>query len=166
MTPMTEPRGVLRAVAGSTTASFRRDYDTAASDLWSAITEPDRLARWLDPVTGDLRPGGRAEVHFDDGDSTFEIDICEPPRFLAVRWLHADRETTVTAEVRARGTEASTLLLEHAELTVEQAPMYAAGWHWHLDALGAVLAGEEPGSWSVFDDLLPGYRSASSALAR
>ena len=33
-------------------------YDTDLDDLWSAITEPDRLARWVATVEGDLRLGG------------------------------------------------------------------------------------------------------------
>ena len=33
-------------------------YDTDLADLWSAITEPDRLARWVATVEGDLRLGG------------------------------------------------------------------------------------------------------------
>ncbi|NUS51326.1 MAG: hypothetical protein HOQ22_09850 [Nocardioidaceae bacterium] len=32
-------------------------FDTDVDDLWSALTEPDRLARWLGAVDGDLRPG-------------------------------------------------------------------------------------------------------------
>ena len=35
-------------------------YDTDIDDLWSAITSPDRLARWIGRVEGDLRPAGRS----------------------------------------------------------------------------------------------------------
>ena len=33
-------------------------YDTDIDDLWSAITDPRRLARRYGQVEGDLRPGG------------------------------------------------------------------------------------------------------------
>ena len=33
-------------------------FDTDIADLWSAITEPGRLARWIAAVDGDLRIGG------------------------------------------------------------------------------------------------------------
>ena len=39
-------------------------YDTDLADLWSAITEPDRLARWVATVEGDLRLGGMIEARF------------------------------------------------------------------------------------------------------
>lgn len=33
-------------------------YDTSIEDLWPAITDPRRIARWYGAVEGDLRPGG------------------------------------------------------------------------------------------------------------
>ena len=40
-------------------------YDTDIDDLWSALTDPRRLARWVADVEGDLRLGGefRASIH-------------------------------------------------------------------------------------------------------
>ncbi len=39
------------------TMELRRRYDAHLDDVWDAITSPERLSRWLKPVTGDLRPG-------------------------------------------------------------------------------------------------------------
>ena len=33
-------------------------YDTDIDDLWEACTDPERLARWIAEVSGDLRAGG------------------------------------------------------------------------------------------------------------
>ena len=33
-------------------------FDTKIDDLWSALTDPRRLARWIGEVKGGLRPGG------------------------------------------------------------------------------------------------------------
>ena len=33
-------------------------YDTDIGDLWDACTAPERLARWIARVDGDLRVGG------------------------------------------------------------------------------------------------------------
>jgi len=38
-------------------------YDTGIEDLWTAITDPDRLARWYGEVKGDLRVGGEFYSH-------------------------------------------------------------------------------------------------------
>ena len=37
-------------------------FATTPDDLWSAITEPERLQRWFSPVSGDLRLGGRYQI--------------------------------------------------------------------------------------------------------
>ncbi|NUR06006.1 MAG: hypothetical protein HOQ45_03235 [Nocardioidaceae bacterium] len=49
--------GTLRAADGTDTVRLEDRFDTDVDDLWSALTEPDRLARWLGAVDGDLRPG-------------------------------------------------------------------------------------------------------------
>ncbi len=33
-------------------------YDTDIDDLWEACTTPERLARWMAELSGDLRVGG------------------------------------------------------------------------------------------------------------
>ena len=42
-------------------------YATSAEDLWSALTDPDRLARWIGAVEGDLRVGGTFHARFTSG---------------------------------------------------------------------------------------------------
>ncbi len=146
---MSQLYGVLTRTDDDVAVTFERDYATSAEDLWSALTEPDRLARWMDPVDGDFRPGGEVVVHFDDGDATFAVDVCEAPATLAVRWRHADRDTVVRASVFDLGDDRSRLTLVHEGLTETQAPQYAAGWHWHLDVLEGVITGREttPPAW-------------------
>src|SRR6476661_4391353 len=43
---------------GTGTVRLEDRFDTDIDDLWSAFTDPDRLARWLGKVDGDLREGG------------------------------------------------------------------------------------------------------------
>jgi len=38
---------------------LRRCYDAPIGDVWDACTNPERIARWFMPVTGDFRPQGR-----------------------------------------------------------------------------------------------------------
>ena len=51
--------GSLRSADGTGVVRIEDRYDTDIDDLWSAITEPDRLARWFGQVEGDLRIGGK-----------------------------------------------------------------------------------------------------------
>ena len=50
--------GALRADGSRAAVRFERTYATTCEDLWSAVTEPERLARWFAPVSGDLAVGG------------------------------------------------------------------------------------------------------------
>ncbi|MCZ2858437.1 SRPBCC domain-containing protein [Blastococcus sp. VKM Ac-2987] len=54
-------RDVLRRADGDAedvVVVLRRRYDAEIDDVWDAMTDPARSARWLGPVAGDLRVGG------------------------------------------------------------------------------------------------------------
>src|SRR5258708_26753972 len=76
--------GSLRSAGGKGVVLIEDRYDTAIDDLWSALTDPGRLARWYGEVEGDLRPGGEFRLHVEsDGwDGTGRVEACEPPRRL------------------------------------------------------------------------------------
>src|SRR3954452_23950775 len=65
-------------------------FDTDIEDLWSALTDPRRLARWHSEVKGDLRLGGTFSRRSSDGESTGRVDACDPPRRLLVTLRDAD----------------------------------------------------------------------------
>ena len=67
-------------------------YDTDVDDLWAALTDPGRLARWYGQVEGDLRPGGQFRLHVEsaDMDATGRVEACEPPRRLLVTTRETD----------------------------------------------------------------------------
>ena len=50
--------GTLTRADAGVDITLRHVYRTSVADLWSAVTEPDRLARWLGRVTGDLHEQG------------------------------------------------------------------------------------------------------------
>ncbi len=62
-------------------------FQTDIDDLWSAMTEPRRLARWLGEIEGDLRPEGAFRAHFfaSGWEGTGRVELCEPPQRLLVR---------------------------------------------------------------------------------
>jgi uncharacterized protein YndB with AHSA1/START domain len=60
-----------------------RRYDAPVEDVWGACTEPERIARWFLPVSGDFRVGGRYQL---EGNAGGRIEVCEPPRRLEVTW--------------------------------------------------------------------------------
>lgn len=158
MTPLTLD-GALRRTAAGHAVRFTREYATDAADLWDALTTPDRLARWLAPASGEFRVGGEVLVHFDDDVARFVVRECEPPTLLAVEWVHGgERSSSVSVAVEALDGERCRLVLEHDGLSAPQAPEYAAGWHAHLDVMGALLEGSPAPSWDErFAAARPGY---------
>jgi uncharacterized protein YndB with AHSA1/START domain len=39
--------------------TISQSYDATVEDVWDACTNPERILRWLMPVSGELRLGGR-----------------------------------------------------------------------------------------------------------
>ncbi|MDF3065359.1 MAG: Aha1 domain protein [Polyangiaceae bacterium] len=63
--------------------SASRTFATSPEDLWDAITQPERLARWFGFVSGDLCLGGSFRIK---GNANGEVTACNPPQMLAVTW--------------------------------------------------------------------------------
>src|SRR5579863_540180 len=74
--------GSLRSAEGKGIVRVEDRYDTDIGDLWSALTDPGRLARWYGEVTGDLRPGGQFHLYLESEgwEGTGRVEACERPR--------------------------------------------------------------------------------------
>src|SRR6266567_396142 len=83
--PGTRILGSLRSADGAGVVRIEDRYDTGIDDLWSALTDPGRLARWYGQVEGDLRPGGQFRLHVEsaDIDAAGRVEACEPPAAAA-----------------------------------------------------------------------------------
>ncbi|MFC7546874.1 SRPBCC family protein [Plantactinospora sp. GCM10030261] len=91
---------------------LRRIYDAPIADVWSACTDPERLARWLGSVEGDLRVGGAFQIKDNAGG---EILRCEEPRLVKVTWLLGEgMPTEVEVRLAPDGGDRTVLELEHA----------------------------------------------------
>jgi uncharacterized protein YndB with AHSA1/START domain len=165
--------GALRIDGDRMAVRLERVYPTGAADLWAALTDPARLARWFARVEGDLRPDGTFCIYFDDSDPSErtlgQVRVCEPPHRLEVTWYFRDEgESVLRAELTAEpgGTR---LTLDHRRLSAGEAPGYGAGWQTYLEQLGAHLAGEvsRGGHWDQrWRQLLPGYQAQVAGLNR
>jgi uncharacterized protein YndB with AHSA1/START domain len=163
--------GAYRVDGNRRSIRFEREYDAAVEDVWSAVTEPDRLRRWLAVGGAVLEPrtGGRFEVRMTPGEEETAwgtVLAFEPPRLLEVEWRYeGEDESVLRIELEPRG-DSTLLVLDHRLLQSAQAAGYGAGWHAYLDALGDVLDGREAGPWDErFQARLEGYRRAAAAAA-
>ena len=98
----------VRPGDGTVVVSLTRSYDAEPTDVWEALTTPDRLARWFSTVTGDLREGGTFQIQ---GNAGGEIRRCDPPTRLSLTFGGPD--SIVDLHLTPDGGR-TTLVLEHA----------------------------------------------------
>ena len=169
--------GSLRSASGKGVVRIEDRFNTDIDDLWSALTDPARLARWHGQVEGDLRPGGEFRVYLeaDDVESTGRVEMCEPPRRMLVTTRETDEsyrkgqgvppfdavtEVTLTAD----GDQAI-LVIEVQGMPLDKIAFYGAGWQIHAENLAAYLAGREPGDIEArWGELVPPYQDLAASI--
>jgi uncharacterized protein YndB with AHSA1/START domain len=158
--------GSVHAVDGKAVVRMEDSFDTDIDDLWSAITDPERLARWIGKVEGDLRLGGEFRASFTSSwEGPARIDVCEPPqRLLVTMDPGTDDETVVEAELSPdRG--GTRIVVEERGLPIGAAGAFGAGWQAHIEDLAAHLAGRPQGQWRArWAELKPAYLDQQAAL--
>jgi uncharacterized protein YndB with AHSA1/START domain len=147
-------REVARRGAGDDeliAVTLRREYPAEVTDVWGAVTDPQRLARWFAPVSGDLQEGGTFAVA---GNAEGEIRECVPPKALTVTW----GGPVSIVSVRMTATHAGTVLeLEHtvpAAFAGSGAGALYVGPGWDVALLGLALwlrgePVEDPAAWEA-----------------
>lgn len=124
---------------------MRRGYEAPIGDVWDAVTQPDRIGRWLMPISGRFRPGGSFQL---EGNAGGEILTCEPPRLLTVTF--GAPTSIVQVRLTSQGDSDTMLELEHT-VPIEMAQSGAGalyvgpGWDGALMGLGLFLSGQAIG---------------------
>jgi uncharacterized protein YndB with AHSA1/START domain len=160
--------GSLRSADGKGVVRMENRFDTDIDDLWSAITDPARLARWIGQIEGDLRVGGEFSGRFFDGwEGTGRVVGCEPPRRFELLTKHPRQleEHVVEATLTADGDQ-TILVLEERGMRLDQLPDYGAGIQIHIEDLAAYLAGNEhcdvEARWA---ELRPSYQALAASIS-
>ncbi|HJP72819.1 MAG TPA: SRPBCC family protein [Pseudonocardiaceae bacterium] len=151
--------GSVLAVEGRGIVRMEDHFNTDAEDLWSTLTNPDRLARWVARVHGELRVGGTFEASFTSGwVGPGRIDVCQPPRRLVVSCRPGeDDETVIEAQIVPDGARCR-LVVEERGLPLAEAHLHGAGWQAHIEDLGAYLADQPARDWRArWTELAPSY---------
>jgi uncharacterized protein YndB with AHSA1/START domain len=160
--------GRLRAVGGTGVVRMEDRFDTDLHDLWSALTDPARLARWLGEVEGDLRLGGEFSAHFfaTGWVGTGRVQDCQPPKRLLVRTVEVGQsdEHFIQANLTADGDQ-TVLVVEERGVPIDQLAAYGAGVQVHVEDLAAYLAGREHcDAQKRWQELLPTYQDFAAAV--
>ncbi|UPK74519.1 SRPBCC domain-containing protein [Nocardioidaceae bacterium SCSIO 66511] len=138
---------------------FRRSYDTTVADLWSACTTPERIGRWLVPVTGDLKVSGHYQL---EGNAGGEVLTCEPPHSFTATWEYGGDVSWIDVRFDEDDSGDARVTVEHLAVAGEHWAEFGPaavgiGWELGLLGLGAELTGDpwshEAGmAWSASAD--------------
>jgi uncharacterized protein YndB with AHSA1/START domain len=158
--------GSLRSADGKGVVRMEDRFDTDIDDLWSALTDPRRLARWLGEFEGDFRLGGefRARSFASGWEGTGRVDVCEPPRHLLVLTKDPDvpYELVIEATLTADG-DHTILVLEERGMPLDQLAAYGAGIQVHIEDLAAHIAGRERiDAETRWNELFPAYQDLAA----
>jgi uncharacterized protein YndB with AHSA1/START domain len=163
--------GTLGSADGAGVVRIEDRYDAEINDLWSALTDPGRLAHWYGQVEGDLRAGGEFRLHVEDADSdaTGRVEACEPRRRLLVTTRETEEsyrrgqgvppyDEALEVTLAADG-QHTILVVEVRGMPLEAIAFYGAGWQIHAENLVAYLAGRDRGETEGrWDQLVSAYQ--------
>lgn len=169
--------GSLRSANGKGIVRLEDRYHSDIDDLWSALTDPGRLARWYGQVEGDLSPGGEFRLYLESEgwDGSGRVELCEPPRRLLVTTRETDEswrkgngvrpfDETIEATLTADGDQ-TILVIEVRGMPLDKIAFYGAGWQIHAENLAAYLAERERGdSEARWDELVPRYQALAAKV--
>jgi uncharacterized protein YndB with AHSA1/START domain len=161
---MTDDLGTLTVQGDLRSVRYTRAIDASPQELWDALTNPERIARWMLTEGMVLEPHVGGKSHFGwgkQGSADGTVTVFDPPRCLEYTWEEESGTSTVRFEISevASGVE---LVLFHRDLAPKVAGGVGAGWHAHLDNLIALLRGEELDFWSRFHELEPVYEEIAA----
>lgn len=122
-----------------------QNFPTTPGDLWDACTNPERLARWFEPVTGELHRGGRYRL--SDSGTVGTIETCNAPRSLTITWEHGDDVSRVTASIEEHAAGVSVLTVRHSGVSNEYWRQYGpagGGGGWDAGFFGLAMHLDDP----------------------
>jgi uncharacterized protein YndB with AHSA1/START domain len=161
-------RGTVTAEAdGRQLLEFRRSWPDPIDDVWSALTEPERMVRWIGRYEGERAPGAQGTLYmtFEEGGeesgSPATIVECAPPRRLVVETEGPGETWRMELDLAVQ--DGRTVLVFRQRFAADaDVADYAGGWHWYLDKLDAEVSGRPgPSDWETFwAEVGPGYRPA------
>ena len=159
--------GTLGVIHGRGVIRLEDRFSTDRDDLWSALTDPRRLSRWLGKVEGELQEGGdfRARYFASGWEGVCHVEECSPPASLRLL-TSASGEPDGVVEVRLTAdSEQTVLVLEDRGVPIDEIASYGAGDQIHMEDLAAYLAGREPcDARERWRQLHPAYQLLSANL--
>ena len=140
----THPTGRRETRDGHDVVVLMRQFRAAAEAVWAAITEPDRLERWIGTWEGDPANGWVGfRMTAESPEATAErmwIDECDPPRRLATHSSTPYGDWHLALDLEERD-GVTTLSFAQRMSDPGVAADVGPGWDYYLDRLVAAETG-------------------------
>jgi len=137
------PTGRVHHDDGRATLVLTRTFRAPVEDVWAAVTEPERLARWIGTWTGDPATGHvlfRMTAEEEMPEEAFEVRECRPPHVLAVTSRVGDDRWDLELRLAEEG-GVTTLTFTQPDVDPAQVGDVGPGWEYYLDRLVAAETG-------------------------
>lgn len=136
-----DPSGTDRRILvgfGTRSVMMARTVTATVEEVWTALTDADRLPQWLGAPQGRLEPAQLFTLY----GATCEIVVCHPPHRLELSWTRAGETNTLRVGVSSRpgGTE---VVVEHAGIRNPALVGYGPSWEERLAHLEEHLRGQQ-----------------------
>jgi uncharacterized protein YndB with AHSA1/START domain len=160
--PTRHPTGGRALRDGTPYLVFERTFAAPIADVWAAVTEPERLVRWIGTWSGDPASGAVAFRMTAEGDDvpeeTIRIDECDAPTRLVMRSARPDDQSLLWIWLLDLSEAGGVTTLTFAQEVVDPtlAESVGPGWDYYLDRLVAAESGGDLTSID-FDDYVPAF---------
>ena len=138
--------------ADGTYVVLTRAFRAPIEDVWAAITEPERLARWIGRWSGDPAQGSVQFEMLFEGEGVepeeYTINVCDAPaRLELTSHMAYDEQTPATWHLKLDLAEVdgvTTLTFAQSMDDPAMAENVGPGWEYYLDRLVAAETGGDP----------------------
>lgn len=163
--------------AGQEVLVMAREFRAGIEDVWAAVSDPERMQRWIGTWGGDPASGSIAFRMTAEGDDVpeevYDIETCEPPRRFAVRSREAapfsadgsgERVHWALRVDLAESNGVTTLTfvqaLAEGSLGADMVASVGPGWEYYLDRLAAAIDGADVDAvtWGDYESGSADYR--------
>jgi uncharacterized protein YndB with AHSA1/START domain len=141
----TEELGAFKRRDDHIDVRFERHYPSPVETVWSALTDPARLADWMGVSHVEPFVGGRFDMMLDGPHPmTGRVLVWEPPQVLELTWSNADApDSTVRYELTREG-HGTRLIFMHKGMPYASSALMLPGWHTFFARLGSLLDDAAP----------------------
>ncbi|KWW17416.1 activator of Hsp90 ATPase 1 family protein [Peribacillus simplex] len=134
-------QAVIEKEGNGIIARFDRQYNHSVEKVWDALTENDKLEKWMSNLEiKDLRKDGNIQFHFNDGSGkSFDMKIRDFRERAVLEFEWGDGWVRFESSPEKGG--CALILTESISTLSNHTSKDLAGWHVCLDMLGEVLDG-------------------------